>query len=221
MKYGESIFDVAYLVFALVMGLLILIRGKGEASKYYGVAVLALVFGDAYHLVPRALNYFIDHDYTRDLGIGKLISSLSMTAFYMLLYLALAAIEDRIRPFEYVAACFLSVARYALCLFPQNGWADNDSPLLWSILRNIPFVALGVLVIVIYKKRCREPELKRVWLLMTLSFAFYIPVVVGAGFVPMLGMLMLPKTVCYVLIIWALWRRAKRTRLDAAKITEV
>ena len=33
-----------------------------------------------------------------------------------------------------------------------------------------------------------------------LSFAFYIPVAVGAGAVPMLGMLMLPKTVCYILM---------------------
>ena len=34
-----------------------------------------------------------------------------------------------------------------------------------------------------------------------LSFLFYIPVAVGAGAIPMLGMLMLPKTVCYILMI--------------------
>lgn len=41
-----------------------------------------------------------------------------------------------------------------------------------------------------------------VWLLVTLSFLFYIPVAVAASLVPMLGMLMLPKTVCYMLLIW-------------------
>ena len=42
-----------------------------------------------------------------------------------------------------------------------------------------------------------------------LSFLFYIPVAVGAGLVPMLGMLMLPKTVCYVLMIITFLRSAK------------
>ena len=41
------------------------------------------------------------------------------------------------------------------------------------------------------------------WLLILLSFLFYIPVAVGAGALPMLGMLMLPKTVCYKLMIIA------------------
>ena len=36
---------------------------------------------------------------------------------------------------------------------------------------------------------------------MLLSFAFYLPVAVGASYVPLLGMLMLPKTVCYILLI--------------------
>ena len=39
------------------------------------------------------------------------------------------------------------------------------------------------------------------WLYVTLSFLFYIPVATAAGIVPMLGMLMLPKTVCYILIL--------------------
>lgn len=34
-----------------------------------------------------------------------------------------------------------------------------------------------------------------------LSFLFYMPVAVAAGIVPILGMLMLPKTVCYILIL--------------------
>ena len=40
------------------------------------------------------------------------------------------------------------------------------------------------------------------WLLVALSFLFYIPVAAAAGSLPMLGMLMLPKTVCYMILIW-------------------
>jgi len=31
-------------------------------------------------------------------------------------------------------------------------------------------------------------------------------VAVAAGIVPMLGMLMLPKTVCYMIMIWIFWK---------------
>ena len=48
------------------------------------------------------------------------------------------------------------------------------------------------------------------WLYVLLSFLFYIPVAVGAGVVPMLGMLMLPKTVCYILLI-VCFHRYQRT----------
>ena len=48
------------------------------------------------------------------------------------------------------------------------------------------------------------------WLYILLSFLFYIPVVVGTGAVPMLGMLMLPKTICYVLMIAAFLRAVSK-----------
>ena len=51
-------------------------------------------------------------------------------------------------------------------------------------------------------------ELGRVWIYVTFSFLFYIPVAVGAGAVPLLGMLMLPKTVCYMLLVWVFWQEA-------------
>ena len=50
---------------------------------------------------------------------------------------------------------------------------------------------------------CRNDKrnFKRFWLYITLSFLFYIPVAVGASLLPLLGMLMLPKTVCYMLML--------------------
>ena len=53
----------------------------------------------------------------------------------------------------------------------------------------------------IHKKKDEPTRLRPVWLLILLSFLFYLPVAVGAGLLPMLGMLMLPKTVCYILMI--------------------
>lgn len=52
-----------------------------------------------------------------------------------------------------------------------------------------------------FRRRNEKGRFKPVWLFILLSFTFYIPVAVGAGIVPLLGMLMLPKTVCYILLI--------------------
>lgn len=72
----------------------------------------------------------------------------------------------------------------------------------WGIIRNIPFVVHGALICYLYyMKRKEDRVFQPVWLYILLSFLFYIPVAVGAGLVPILGMLMLPKTVCYILLI--------------------
>ena len=60
------------------------------------------------------------------------------------------------------------------------------------------------------RKRSLIRPFRPVWLLITLSFLFYIPVAVGAGIVPILGMLMLPKTICYILLILAFLRVCAR-----------
>ena len=72
----------------------------------------------------------------------------------------------------------------------------------WGIIRNIPFTVLGAIVCFLYfRKKDERRRFRLIWLYILLSFLFYIPVAVGAGIVPMLGMLMLPKTVCYILMV--------------------
>ncbi len=203
MKYGESAFDILYLLFAVISGCLILCKARNRTEKQMGLAALTLGCGDAFHLVPRVLNYFVSADFTAALGIGKLVTSITMTVFYLLLYsiwLGHYGVQEK-RSIT-VSLWVLTVLRIALCLFPQNGWLENSSNMTWGILRNIPFVLLGAAVCLLYfQKRMEDPVFRRVWLYILLSFLFYIPVAVGAGAVPMLGMLMLPKTVCYILLI--------------------
>ena len=178
MKYGESTFDILYLLFAIISGCIILKRAKGKTEKYMGIAALVLGCGDAFHLVPRVLNYFTDMDMTAALGVGKLVTSITMTAFYVLLYYVWQ---------EYygvkggrnlsIAIWCLAAVRVILCLFPQNGWLANSSDMAWGIIRNIPFVILGVIICLLYfKERGKDKVLGLIWLYILLSFAFYIPV---------------------------------------------
>ena len=203
MKYGESSFDILYLLFAMISGCVILLKARNRTEKLMGLSALILGFGDAFHLVPRVLNYFISADMTVALGIGKLITSVTMTVFYVLLYYVWLGCFKEAENKNLTAVVRASaVIRIVLCLFPQNGWLENSSDMTWGIIRNVPFVVLGAVVCVLFFSRrdaCRR--FKPVWIYIMLSFLFYIPVAIGAGAIPMLGMLMLPKTVCYILMI--------------------
>lgn len=205
MKYGESTFDILYLLFAIAGGCLILAKARNRTEKLMGASALILGCGDAFHLVPRVLNYFIESDFTAALGIGKLVTSITMTLFYVLLYYVwLGHYQETEQKGVTAAVWILAAVRIALCAFPQNNWAQNSSDMAWGIIRNVPFAALGAVICVLYYRRRNESRRFRpVWIYILLSFAFYIPVAVGAGAVPMLGMLMLPKTVCYILLILA------------------
>ena len=200
----ESIFDICYLVYAIVSGILLLKKSKGRKYvRIFGIMTLLLGCGDAFHLVPRVLNYWTDGDYTAALGIGKLVTSITMTLFYILIEYAR---RDRYKiageKGVLASVWILGIIRIALCCFPQNGWTSAEPSLLWGILRNIPFALLGILTVVLWFKSAKNDKpLKLMWLAVTLSFLFYIPVVLFAQTMPMIGMLMLPKTCMYVWMI--------------------
>lgn len=93
------------------------------------------------------------------------------------------------------------MVRIVICLFPQNGWLVSDSSLSWSIYRNIPFAFLGIIIIVLFYQSARKNNDKAyrfMWLTIVISFAFYITVVLFAEVIPLMGMLMIPKTCAYV-----------------------
>ena len=203
MKYGETTFDILYLLFVVISGCVILKRARNQTEKRMGLAALILGCGDAFHLVPRMLNYFVSADFTAALGLGKLVTSITMTLFYLLLFYIWLGYYHEAKnqsAARFVWVC--TVLRVVLCLFPQNGWLQNSSDMTWGIIRNVPFVMLGAAVCILYfRKRAERRRFKPLWVYILLSFLFYIPVAVGAGAVPILGMLMLPKTVCYVLLV--------------------
>ncbi|GAA0797503.1 hypothetical protein GCM10008910_20260 [Faecalicatena orotica] len=201
----ETLFDAVYLVTVITVGILMIRKSAGRKQYLlFGIMAVTLGAGDAFHLVPRAYALCtagLEH-YTAALGVGKLITSVTMTVFYILLYYVWRLryhVKDQKE--VTVAVFLLSAVRIILCLFPQNKWTSADAPLSWGIYRNIPFALLGILVIVLFYKAAKEQHdhaFRFMWLTIVLSFAFYIPVVLFADTIPALGMLMIPKTCAYV-----------------------
>lgn len=200
-KIMEAIFCVFYMITVVILGAKIVTRAKGRKQVlWFGIMCLVLVFGDAFHLVPRVLAAVNPSgDYHAAMGIGTLITSITMTIFYLILYFIHSARYRQKNTLLAVAMVALSVARIALCLMPQNDWT-GDSPVIWGIYRNIPFVVMGLITVILFFRQRNDKVFRWMWLAITLSFAFYLPVVLWADVSPMIGMLMLPKTCMY---IWA------------------
>lgn len=201
----ETAFDAVYLVSVITIGVLMIKGSKGGSQfRLFGLMAVVLGCGDSFHLVPRAYALCTTglENYAAALGLGKWITSVTMTVFYVLLYYVWRRrykIEGR-RGLT-AAVYLLAAVRVGLCMFPQNQWLSPEAPLAWGIYRNIPFALLGLLVIVLFYKSAREQDDKAfrwMWLTIVLSFGFYIPVVLWADAVPLIGMLMIPKTCAYV-----------------------
>ena len=177
---------------------------SGSQFRLFGWMAVVLGAGDSFHLVPRALALCTTglENYVVPLGLGKWITSVTMTVFYVLLYYVWRKrYQIQGQKSVTLAVYLLSAARVVLCMMPQNRWLEAQSPLSWGIYRNIPFALLGLLIIVLFYRSAKEKNdtaFRWMWLTIVLSFGFYIPVVLWADTIPMIGMLMIPKTCAYV-----------------------
>ena len=201
----ETLFDAVYLVSVITIGILMIRGSKGNKQfRLFGLMAIVLGAGDSFHLIPRAIALCTTglENFTVPLGLGKWITSVTMTVFYVLLYYVWRQ-RYQVKGQKVLTAAVYALAavRVALCMMPQNQWLSAESPLAWGIYRNIPFALMGLLIIVLFYRSAKEhgdKSFRWMWLTIVLSFGFYIPVVLWADVNPMIGMLMIPKTCAYV-----------------------
>lgn len=199
----EALFDIIYLFSALILAIILLLSSQGNPARILtGIMALVLVGGDAFHLLPRLLVIRTgrEEQLRKALGIGKQVTSITMTLFYLLLWeIGVLVTSPKDISFWSYMIYTLTVVRVFLCMLPQNKWQERYPPVTWGIVRNIPFFLQGAIVAVLFfLQRSNLSGLSLMWLAISLSFAFYLPVVVWANKNPKIGMLMLPKTCSYL-----------------------
>ncbi len=215
MRFFEVGFDLLYLVAVIMAGCWLVRGAKGnKLALMMGVAALVLGGGDALHLAPRIIMHLTNGtiDMTPFLGLGTLATSITMTVFYLLLFRIWWRVDNGGRSDRVVAVVtvLLAVVRIGLCCFPDNQWLLNSPNWLWGVFRNVPFVLMGALIAWLFFVDAKEfAPFRWMWLAIALSFVFYIPVVLLADLWPMAGMLMLPKTVCYLWMV-SMFIRARK-----------
>lgn len=204
----ETLFYIVYLSTVITLGV-IMIRKSGDNKQYklFGIMAVLLGSGDAFHLIPRAYALLTTgfEANAAALGLGKLITSITMTIFYLILYtIWRRRYHITERKALTVSIYSLAIIRIALCLFPQNDWLNYYAPVSWGICRNIPFAIMGIIIIALFYKEAKkhnDKSLGLMWLAIVLSFGFYVPVVLWSNTISWLGMLMIPKTLAYVWIV--------------------
>lgn len=215
----ETIFDVVYLCGVITAGIIMMVKGrKNSLVKLFGFMAVLLGAGDSFHLVPRMYALWTTglEANAAALGVGKLITSVTMTVFYLILYyIWRERYHIKGRTGLTVTIWALTAIRIALCALKGNRWLDFNQPLFYGILRNIPFAIMGIIIIVIFIQEIKKTDdkvFRFMPLAVILSFGFYIPVVLFSSAVPLLGMLMVPKTLAYVWVVamgWQLFQQSK------------
>lgn len=94
--------------------------------------------------------------------------------------------------------------RFSLLMLPGNDWINNGNDLFYAILRNIPFLIIGIIIVVIFVNKGKQKEFQMFktmgyWIIV--SFVCYTIVILGSSFVPVLGAFMMPKTIAYFIIV--------------------
>ena len=122
----ETLFDAVYLTSVIAIGVTMIVKSRGNKEYWlFGIMAVVLGAGDAFHLVPRALALCTTglENFIVPLGIGKFITSITMTIFYIILYYVWR-VRYKVNGQNGITAAvyLLSALRIALCAF---GPADH------------------------------------------------------------------------------------------------
>lgn len=204
----EAIFDICYLLFDLVATILFFAFSKGSTLFIlYGILTLTLCGGDAFHLVPRVNRAFkgSNDKIKKQLGRGLQISSITMTAFYIILmYIWQNTFYEMSIPVALEIIIWVSaVVRMAICFLPQNNWCSDEGNMTLSIIRNAVFAVTGIGVIILYaiSGNTYDYHMTRMVAAIIISFGCYLPVTLLSKKYPKVGLLMIPKTCAYIWVI--------------------
>ena len=200
----ECLFDIAYLITILTLGLIMLFtQGNNEAYTYFAWMCVLLGGGDCFHLIPRMYSKFVEPkpSVTAAIGYGNLITGISMTYFYILFLEVISYRYNRPLKVIRIVMYVLLAIRVILLLLPQNNWAKNEKNQLFNILRNIPFILIGLIIMyLLFDCTHGHPDdgFKWMWLYILISFGCYTPVALGELKVVFNVVLMILKTVAYM-----------------------
>lgn len=205
-KAFETIFCMVYLGFlgVCIWNFFSLMK-TNNVFLIFGCLSIILLFGDGFHLMPRILDNMKKNGIKYKqfwFGLGTQVSSITISWFYLLLYFIYKKLFlENLPGLTFEIILYVTIAlRIFICLLPQNRWYEDDKNIIISIFRNLVFLVTGIMEIVLFAK-IGDKSGYGFWqmsIAIGLSFIFYLPVAFFSKKHPKIGILMIPKTLCYV-----------------------
>lgn len=211
-------FNISYLV--VIWGLVGAMWARRETvppeqwplARLFIGAFALLALGDTGHVGFRVWAYSLgDLEATISVGglelglvgLGALATAVTVTFFYVLMLVIWQRRFDK--PYGWFGLLLFGAAavRLLLMLSPANEWNSTTPPQPWSLYRNLPLTIQGLGVAYLILRDARpEGDRTFTWIgvMILVSYAFYIPVILFVQQAPLIGMLMIPKTLAYVAI---------------------
>lgn len=210
-------FNVLYLIVVWTMVYLMTRHLPEVSTENYPVAnrfrwaFLLLALGDTGHVGFRVLAYALGGLESNPLwvGLGALATAVTVTFFYVLMLdIWRVRFSQKYGWFEYLLIASVP-ARFIVMAFPGNEWGSTVPPVFWGPFRNIflMILGLGVLYLILRDSLKTGDRLFR-WVAYCIffSYLFYTPVIFMVREFPMVGMLMIPKTIMYVAIAFLAYK---------------
>jgi len=202
-------FNVIYLIVVWFMVYLMTKRLPEVSSENYPIAdrfrwaFLLLALGDTGHVGFRVVAYALGGLDANPLwvGLGALATAITVTFFYVLMLdIWRVRFNQKYGWFEYLLLASVP-ARFIVMALPGNDWGSTVPPVFWGPFRNVflMILGLGVLYLILRDSlKAKDSLFRNVAYCIFFSYLFYTPVIFWVREIPMLGMLMIPKTIMYV-----------------------
>lgn len=204
-------FNIIYLLTIYLLVILMFRKhGKDDYSNRPGAkafiwAFLLLAIGDTGHVGFRVLAYANGGLENNEVlvGLGALATAITITIFYLLMVEVWRKETAKDRNWIFWLVVLITLSRFVFMSLNGNDWGQVIPPYEFSLIRNVFLTAMGIIVMILFLDaglRKNDRFLISTAIAVICSFAFYIPVILFVQKVPMIGMLMIPKTIAYVLI---------------------
>ena len=220
----ESAFNLIYLAIVWILVYLMTRHMPTVAEKdrptagLIRVAFILLAAGDTGHVGFRVLGYLLGGLQTQVnvlgtpmslAGLGTLTTSFTVTLFYMIMVFVWQKRYQRGSSWFTNLLLTAGLVRLILMALPGNDWAAVVPPQPMSTYRNIPLLIQGLGVIGLYLNSGileKDKTFQLIGWMVLVSFGFYLPVILFAQQIPLLGILMIPKTCAYLAIAMVAYR---------------
>jgi hypothetical protein len=200
-----------WLLIAAMIKNLVKVKNNHRTAQRYLLAFILLALGDMFHVgfpVFISISGWLEVYYSIA-NVGALLTAITITIFYMIFVDIWRVYFSKEKNWVYYLLLTIGIIRLIIILIPQSRLENRTLPIEWNLIRNIPLLILGLTIAFLMYwdgNLKNDTHFKNISYSIFASFAFYLPVILFASRVPSLGMLMIPKSIAYLVMAWLGYR---------------